>query len=462
MSSPFFYFTVVGTFLLLIVVSSRRFGASHVVAASLPGLASSAIEVLLIIREIRTTERLDLFSMPLCNNMSEACKEEDGAVKVVALTSFTKTLIFVLVIVPKILICSTLMWLGCQWLTATNSFSDLVMNSIAMEFVTGIDEALYETLLPVAHRQQVAEINFVRYKPKDSGSHRDKEFAAFKRSFIYLCVALTFVFVYKVAGPGRSDGRAFGVPNPMDVIHPDNPALLVVLAHAANEEKLQKAPTKLEQALAEIVASHAKMQSGGHDDGTREPWMEDVSTTLQQMQEKQDDTTQGSGFNRLGAHALQLLASGPLQPLHLPLQGQTLLQSLLLSFLHLRFHLSIANQVEKVAEDATTLLQCSEVAGQRLLKLEVKLDRDTVVVGMRLGVVCGEGDAGDDSDESYEDLVRKRGFKDLKEVSKVQLQVLYDQVNELAEWTCSENSESDSSDESDWGSKFSCAAHEYT
>lgn len=172
MSSPFFYFTVV------------------------------FLWVLLIIREIRTTERLarDLFSMPLCNNMSEACKEEDGAVKVVALTSFTKTLIFVLVIVPKILICSTLMWLGCQWLTATNSFSDLVMNSIAMEFVTGIDEALYETLLPVAHRQQVAEINFVRYKPKDSGSHRDKEFAAFKRSFIYLCVALTFVFVYKVAG----------------------------------------------------------------------------------------------------------------------------------------------------------------------------------------------------------------------------------------------------------------------
>ena len=96
------------------------------------------------------------------------------------------------------------------------------------------------------------------------------------------------------------------------------------------------------------------------------------------------------------------------------------------------------------------------------MKLEVKLDQDTVVVGMRLGVVCGEGDAGDDSDESYEDLVRKRGFKDLKEVSKVQLQVLYDQVNELAEWTCSENSESDSSDESDWGSKFSCAAHEYT
>ncbi|OLQ05024.1 hypothetical protein AK812_SmicGene11862 [Symbiodinium microadriaticum] len=53
-----------------------------------------------------------------------------------------------------------------------------------MEFVTGVDEALYETLLPVAHRKQVADINFVTYRPRAGG--RSKEFAAFKRSFIYL------------------------------------------------------------------------------------------------------------------------------------------------------------------------------------------------------------------------------------------------------------------------------------
>lgn len=172
MSSPFFYCTVV------------------------------FLWVLLIIREFRTTERLarDLITMPVCQYSSDMCREVDEKVQVVALTALTKVLIFLVVIIPKIVICSTLMWLGCQWLTATNSFTDLVMNSIAMEFVTGIDEALYETLLPVAHRQQVSDINFVLYKPKPTGSSRNKEFSAFKRSFTYLCLAIIIVFLYKMMG----------------------------------------------------------------------------------------------------------------------------------------------------------------------------------------------------------------------------------------------------------------------
>jgi len=171
MSSPFFYFTVV------------------------------FLWVLLIVREFRITERLarDLNTMPYCDSSKGMCKKTADALQVVALTPGTKVLLLLLVIVPKLLICSTLMWLGCQWLTATNSFSDLVMNSIAMEFVTGIDEALYETLLPVAHRRQVQEINFVISRRK-SGGGRAKEFAAFQRSFVYLCISVSFVLAYKVLG----------------------------------------------------------------------------------------------------------------------------------------------------------------------------------------------------------------------------------------------------------------------
>jgi len=174
MSSPFFYFTVV------------------------------FLWVLLIVRELRTTERLarDIWSMPSCERREQMCHQADethDAVQVVALTSQSRLLIFCIVILPKLLICCTLMYLGCQWLTATNSFSDLVMNSIAMEFVTGIDEALYETLLPVAHRRQVADINFVTYRKK-TASNRSKDFAAFKRSFIYLCLSTTLVISYKVFG----------------------------------------------------------------------------------------------------------------------------------------------------------------------------------------------------------------------------------------------------------------------
>ncbi|CAE7886551.1 unnamed protein product [Symbiodinium necroappetens] len=109
MSSPLFYFTVV------------------------------FLWVLLIVRELRTTERLarDIWSMPSCRTSAAMTGEDSDhhVVQVVALTPCVRTLIYFMVILPKLVICCTLMYLGCQWLTATNSFADLVMNSIAMEFV---------------------------------------------------------------------------------------------------------------------------------------------------------------------------------------------------------------------------------------------------------------------------------------------------------------------------------------
>eukprot|EP00930_Biecheleria_cincta_P086812 TRINITY_DN76061_c0_g1_i1.p1 TRINITY_DN76061_c0_g1~~TRINITY_DN76061_c0_g1_i1.p1 ORF type:complete len:401 (+),score=64.96 TRINITY_DN76061_c0_g1_i1:99-1205(+) len=152
--------------------------------------------VLLIIRELRTTERLsrDLLSMPRCEDWRLMCRTTADKVQVVALTPCTKFLLINMICIPKGIICIALMWLGCQWLTATTSFTDLVMNSIAMEFVTYIDENLYITLLPVAHRQQVSEINFLMHR-KASGQ-RTKLFQAFRRSFVYLFMAVVFVILY--------------------------------------------------------------------------------------------------------------------------------------------------------------------------------------------------------------------------------------------------------------------------
>eukprot|EP00933_Yihiella_yeosuensis_P082082 TRINITY_DN95829_c0_g1_i1.p1 TRINITY_DN95829_c0_g1~~TRINITY_DN95829_c0_g1_i1.p1 ORF type:complete len:395 (+),score=38.16 TRINITY_DN95829_c0_g1_i1:127-1185(+) len=156
--------------------------------------------VLLIIREFRVTERLArdiLVTVPSCERRANMCRQKDGKIQIIALTTSSRVLLVVCVVIPKFLICGVLMWLGCEWLTATTSFTDLVMNSIAMEFVTRIDENLYETILPVAHRNQVSEINFVVFQ-KNAGS-RNKEFVAFKRSFVYLWLAVGFTLVYSRA-----------------------------------------------------------------------------------------------------------------------------------------------------------------------------------------------------------------------------------------------------------------------
>lgn len=152
--------------------------------------------VLLIIREFRNTERLtrDLFTMPTCTELHDMERSSDDGCEIVAITQGVRLLLVVLVSIPKFCICLTLLLLGCSWLTATTSFTDLVMNSIAMEFVTNVDENLYETLLPVGHKQQVQDVNFV-YTRKSSGQTK-KQIAAFKRSGMYLCIAVSFVFAY--------------------------------------------------------------------------------------------------------------------------------------------------------------------------------------------------------------------------------------------------------------------------
>merc|ERR1712032_1664195 len=79
---------------------------------------------------------------------------------IIALTQQTRSMLFVLVCLPKIIISGALLFLGYAWLSATTSFESLVMNTVSMEFVLRIDELFYATFLPLAYRKKVADINF--------------------------------------------------------------------------------------------------------------------------------------------------------------------------------------------------------------------------------------------------------------------------------------------------------------
>merc|ERR1712113_1337589 len=60
----------------------------------------------------------------------------------------TKFFVLVFVLLPKLVIGCLLWWLGARWLAATPDFQDLVLNAIALEFVTDLDELMYEVALP--------------------------------------------------------------------------------------------------------------------------------------------------------------------------------------------------------------------------------------------------------------------------------------------------------------------------
>merc|ERR1712187_673559 len=61
---------------------------------------------------------------------------------------------FGVILIPKAFIAIVLWWLGCCWLTATNSFESLVLNAAALAFVTNMDEMFYLALTSVEVKEE--------------------------------------------------------------------------------------------------------------------------------------------------------------------------------------------------------------------------------------------------------------------------------------------------------------------
>merc|ERR1719387_2858245 len=108
----------------------------------------------------------DMIRMP-------APDDEEGAPKIVKLTKFIDWLLFLVIIVPKTIISVGLLIIGCVWLAATDSFSDLILNAVALEFVVNIDNLLFEAIMPVTVVEKVTEIKFLIKKSPESAKQRD-------------------------------------------------------------------------------------------------------------------------------------------------------------------------------------------------------------------------------------------------------------------------------------------------
>merc|ERR1719401_520079 len=150
-----------------------------------------------MVQEFRTSER---FFRNICMDMPRVVKAFDQVVEhangeyIVALTRLSTLLLIVLVCIPKLLISVYLLIFGCRWLSATTSFENLVMNTVAMEFVTQIDETLFNACVPQDFKKQVQDINFfIRHPPKNEDAIHRAEAKGFARSVLYFGIACGFV-----------------------------------------------------------------------------------------------------------------------------------------------------------------------------------------------------------------------------------------------------------------------------
>lgn len=151
---------------------------------------------LTVLIEFRTNVNFfaDLNKMPLVTVQKEQITEGDNP-SVVGLTIASKLLIILFVVVPKMLICACLLWLGCQWLSATRGFESLVMNSVAMAFIVGTDEMLFEGVLPKTLRKEVQDLDFLVKQKENFSSDADLIFR-YNRSILYFVAACIFVYIY--------------------------------------------------------------------------------------------------------------------------------------------------------------------------------------------------------------------------------------------------------------------------
>jgi len=72
---------------------------------------------------------------------------EGANIQVITGITLPCKIFFVLgVFLPEFCATSYLLWLGCRWLTATNDFSDLLCNAVALEFTLGLKRLLFYAL----------------------------------------------------------------------------------------------------------------------------------------------------------------------------------------------------------------------------------------------------------------------------------------------------------------------------
>jgi len=121
----------------------------------------------------------------------EASPRDDN---IICLNLKGKVGLVILVFMPKMIIATVLMFVGCVWLMAAENIGDLILNSLALAFVVKVDELLAEVFFPRNFLEMVSDLAFVL--PREEGEAMQKmEKRAWEFIMCAITMAFTFIFV---------------------------------------------------------------------------------------------------------------------------------------------------------------------------------------------------------------------------------------------------------------------------
>jgi len=110
---------------------------------------------------------------------------------IVGLTMGMKVWVTFFVVLPRIVIASILLWLGCRWLAATNDWQNLVLNAVGLEFVLQLKELLYKALVPGRDKRDTVRMHVSVAHEAEVPSP-----VAFFGTFMWGVVACAWVYLY--------------------------------------------------------------------------------------------------------------------------------------------------------------------------------------------------------------------------------------------------------------------------
>lgn len=153
--------------------------------------------------EVRKTERLmrEIKAVEDCTEIKDMIDQTHGGDRIVKLTKGIDWLIFLVIILPKLIIGLGLLIIGCLWLMATDSYADLILNAVALEFVVNIDNLLFEASMPVTLISKMEETKFwVKKKPQSKQEKYNKVAMAYYRSMFYFFIVWLLCFLMMTIG----------------------------------------------------------------------------------------------------------------------------------------------------------------------------------------------------------------------------------------------------------------------
>jgi len=125
--------------------------------------------------------------------------ENDG-VEVVALPIWLKAALVGWILIPRILMCFFLVWLGARWLTATLGFADVLLNALALAFTLELSELIYNAMIPY-HSKLLVQRTFVKHLNKQEPENARTMFSMMLVGVVAAVFALLYIFVFQQVLP---------------------------------------------------------------------------------------------------------------------------------------------------------------------------------------------------------------------------------------------------------------------